>query len=125
MSLLGLSSLALAADDMYKRGKDQNFTANCINPTERTDGTPLALSEIAEIVYYVDVSGGFTGNPLLTINMQGGCMAVPVDLQQFPINIELGRYAKTIDTGGLESIVAAGRTFIVQSANPKAPGQIR
>lgn len=114
-----------AADDVYKRGQDQTIWVNCDNPTSRTDGTPLVLSEIEKVVYYVDQVGGFTGTPLVTIEMLGGCMAAPVDLQTLPVNTEMGRYAKTVDTGGLESIVESGRTFIVQSANPNAPGRIR
>lgn len=114
-----------AADDVYKRGKDQTININCDNPTTRTDGTALAVDEIHSVEYYIDVAGGFTGTPLLTVEMLGGCMSTTIDLQQLPVKVELGRYAKTVDTGGLESVVAAGRTFIIETANPNAPGQIR
>lgn len=114
-----------AADDVYKRGQDQTIYVNCDNPTTRTDGTPLPADQIQAVEYYIDVAGGFTGSPLLTIEMLGGCMPAPVDLQSLPVNVELGRYAKTIDTGGLESVVESGRTLVVQSANPNAPGRIR
>lgn len=114
-----------AADVTYKRGHDQSYTAGCTDPATRTDGTAIAAGEIAEVVYYVDAVGGLTGSPLLTINMTGGCMDVPVDLQQFPVNVELGKYATAETTDGLVSEVGVGPTFVVQSANPNAPGQIK
>ena len=116
-----LSFTVSAADITYKRGQDKTYVASCVNPTERVDGTPLSPDEIAEVIYYV--SNGATS--LLTINMNGGCTDTTIDLQQFPSNTELGTYAKTIDIDGLESVVSAGLTFIIQNANPNAPGHIQ
>jgi hypothetical protein len=124
-ALTSLCTSALSADDTYKRGRDKEFTAGCDNPTEREDGTPLALNEIANVTYYVTATDGDISNPLYTVIMTGGCTDVPVDLQQFPVKTDLYKLGTTLDTDGQLSVLSVSRSFRIEAANPKPPGQIR
>ena len=124
------------AADTYKRGVDSTFTAGCTDPTERTDGTALSASEIASVEYYIDdVDGnGLTYEqiqanvPTFTRVMANGCASTrdfSVDLQQFPVMKTQYRFAVAKDTDNQYSVGSVSNEFIIQSANPNAPGQIK
>ena len=121
-----VSFTAVAEDDVYKRGKDKTFIAGCTDPTTRTDGTVLEVGEIAEVNYYIDKTDGNLNTPEFTLVMINGCLDSTVDLQQFQVNTTYYKYGTATTTDALTSIASTpGRSFVVQSANPNAPGQIR
>ena len=132
--MMGMVAMAVsprinAEDDVYKRGQDQSFIADCANPTTRTDGSNLPLSEIDRVEYFIDdsvpVDYASLGNPLYTLIMDGGCAPSSVDLQQFPTRTTLYKFGFTIDTDGNTSPVSISRSMVVNTANPNAPGQIK
>ena len=101
----------------------QGFIAGCDNPTERTDGTPMTVAEIDRVEYFIDPVDQ-NPDPLYTIPMVGGCQDMAVDTRQFPVG-DYFRFAKTIDTDGLESDLSAGIPFSIQKARPKPPSGVR
>lgn len=115
----------LAEDDMYVRGINSNYDANCTNTTARTDGTPVSAGEISQVVYYIDVVDGNLTNPAFSVTMFGGCTATPVDLLQFAENTTYYKYATTQLTDGLVSSASLSRTFRILSAVPNPPTNIQ
>lgn len=104
----------------------QGFTADCDNPTERVDGTPLAVGEIANVYYYIDSTDGNITSPVYTTIMTGGCTPTFVDTKQFNIGTTYYRYGVTEDTEGQLSVVSSpGVPFTVQKAKPKPPSNIQ
>ena len=68
----------------------QGYTANCDNPTERTDGTTLDISEIKRVEYFISTLDGLAGQEraaltggqvVFAISMIGGCAPVFVDVK--------------------------------------------
>lgn len=79
------------------------------HPTERVDGTPLALEEIAETRWYCD--GAFVE-------------AVPAPSIVDQLDLSFGShdcYATTMDTFGSESDPSATITRVVKPARPNPP----
>jgi hypothetical protein len=86
-------------------------TLTCDYPVTRTDGTPLALDEIATVQFYVsqDETGTKTWTPAGSNDTE--CKQV-YDLTAIPD----GQYyysASAVDTGGRESVVAPGYSPLV------------
>jgi hypothetical protein len=101
----------------------KGYIAGCDNPTERVDGTPLALEEIARVEYYIDPVDGNPA-PLHTVIMTGGCTDTFIDTKIFPVG-DYYRYAATFDIDGLISDMSGGEVMTLQKARPKSPGGIR
>ena len=118
--------LALPATAEVVKRSD-GYTATCDNPTQRTDGTTLPLSEIKQIQYFIDPVYGNSTSPDLTVLMSGGCKPTFVDTKQLTAGTYY-RYAITEDTEGQLSVVSVQSTsdpLILQNAKPKAPGNIK
>lgn len=96
---------------------DPVMELNCTNPTERVDGTPLAVSEIREIRWEV-----YQDSQVYTVNMPGGCYLMDFDLSVLAPG-KWGKVAWTIDTGGRASAMVQGKPFDYEVfvANPNAP----
>ena len=90
---------------------------NCTNPTERTDGSPLLLSEIDAIQINI-----YNDMQVHTVYMNGGCAPTQFDLSA----LTPGTWSKefmTIDTGGRISAIVQGKSFDYEAfvAAPNAP----
>ena len=84
-----------------------SYTVTCDPPTERTDGTPLALSEIAEYNWLVDGSlDGTSTACLYTVTRPDGIYTVT---------------ATTMDTGGLTGPESPGKLIELVTAPPMPP----
>lgn len=123
-----LMSVAGAADKVYKRGQDQVGTVTCTNPTTRTDGTALDVTEIAKVELYIDEVEGNVDTPNDTFVMMGGCQTMQFPLQNYPSGTVFYVYGRTFDTSDPElvSVVSpevSNTSFVIQNANPNAPGQ--
>ena len=116
---LAIASSVNAETVQWSKG----FTAGCDNATERTDGTPLDVSEIDRVEYYIDPTDQ-NPSPAYTIPMAGGCQDLFVDTRQFPVG-DYFRYAKTIDTDDRESDLSPGTAFTIQKPRPNPPGNLR
>ena len=123
--LMLLSTSVFAADVTYQKGKDKSFVGGCVDATEREDGSVLPPEEIATVKYYVDDVDGNLSDPLHMVMMTGGCKDSMIDLTLFPVDIVFYSYAQTIDTEQRESVSSVSKSFIIQKANPSAPGQIK
>lgn len=113
---------AQAADVQWSKGYD----ANCINPTERADGTPLPASEIASIKYHIYRAGTVAnGNPEYEAPpMVGGCKATFINTKLMTIG-DKEAYAITVDTDGRESVYSSPAfVFSVVKSNPKPPSSL-
>lgn len=104
------------AEDIYKRS--DGFTADCDNPTAREDGTLLDwATEGGDVTYYVLMEEGNLNTLALTIEMTGGCQAVPVDTKQWPVG-RYWRHAIATDSASQASRLSPGVPFILQNARP-------
>lgn len=83
-------------------------TMSWSHPTERVDGTPLSLAEIAETRIYCD------GAPPIVI-------AAPASSYVYAEGGTHTCYATTVDTLGLESDPSNTITFEVLPSKPSAP----
>ena len=90
---------------------------DCTNPTHREDGTPLLLSEIAEIQWNI-----WKDAEQYTVSMIGGCTPIDFDLSVLTVG-KWNKEALTIDTGGRTSVVIKGLPFdyVLFVANPNGP----
>jgi hypothetical protein len=122
LSLL-MGCTIVSAMDTYQWS--QGFTGGCDNPTTRTDGEPLPIEEIAEVMYYIDDIDGNLADPEIMINMPGGCQDVQVGTKGLQTQTVYYRYAVAFDTDGRNSIASIpGKPFDLVKANPNAPGQV-
>jgi len=117
--------LALPATAQVVKRND-GYTAGCTNATEREDGTPLPASEIQSVWYLINKTYGDITNPTKSVLMSGGCKDTYVDTKQMPVG-DYHRYAITVDTDGVQSVVSPQMTDVltIQNAKPKAPGNIK
>ena len=117
--------LALPATAQVVKRSD-GYTASCTNAIEREDGTPLPSNEIQSVWYYLDMTYGEVANPTKSILMSGGCRDTFIDTKQMQVG-DYHRYAVTVDTDGVSSVVSPQLTDVltIQNARPKAPGNIR
>ena len=86
----------------------QAKTLSWTHPTERVDGTPLAVTEIMETRIYCD------GAPAIA-------MAAPTNAYEFLEGGEHTCYATAVDTFGQESDPSNSITFTILPAKPSAP----
>ena len=102
----------------------KGYTADCENATQRVDGSALAITEIATVIYQIIPASG--GVPIYEALMQGGCKPTFVDTKS---HIPTGDYLLhgiTVDTDGQASIQSSpGVPMTVQKAKPKAPTGLR
>jgi hypothetical protein len=114
--LLMFLAFPVHADDVqWSKG----FTANCIDATERADGTLLALSEIGSIKYSIFPDGEIV-NPEHVHVSGGPCRSTFIDTKQFSVGVK-DIYMTTIDTDGRESVFSTVKTHTIIKANPKPP----
>jgi hypothetical protein len=95
----------------YQLGVDTVKTVNCTNATQRTDGTALPLTDIAEVAVKITGPSSYTS----TVTMVGGC--APVDL--LLAGLSAGTYVMTgttKDTGGRVSASSAPVNFTLLAA---------
>jgi hypothetical protein len=103
----------------------QGFTADCDNPTEREDGTPLSIEEIARVEYYLDPVDGNLDTPAYTAIMAGGCQPTFIDTKQLSVG-DYWAYARTYDTDLLDSVASTpGIPKHIQKSRPKAAKNLR
>lgn len=99
--LLSLHVVACGSGSNSGQSADRITNISWVAPTEREDGTPISLSEIAGYrVYYGPTSGGYTGrfDILDSSANETGVSDLPP-----------GRYyiaVTTLDTYGLESVLS-------------------
>jgi len=102
----------------------QGYTADCDNPTARSDGSTLSLAEISHVLYQVIPAAG--GAPIYEVIMQGGCKPTFVDTKSF---LPVGDYLLhgiTVDTDGQASVQSSpGIPMTVQKARPNPPSGAR
>jgi hypothetical protein len=121
MKSIMLCLLFLAASvahaETYYVDHDLTMPVNCTNPTAREDGTPLLLSEIDRIEFFI-----FKGFEQHVVTMQEGCALVNFDLSVLTPG-RWGKQALTHDTGGRLGKVVEGLPFeyAVFIANPNGP----
>lgn len=107
-----------AAD--YQLGVDTGKTINCINPTERTDGSALAAGDIERIECYIDQTDQNIDSPFMTILMQGGCKPVSVPFDGMDVGT-WHQYCRTYDTGGRTDGLSASLPFELLPPIPADP----
>jgi hypothetical protein len=116
-----LTCTVSAEDIQWSKG----YIGTCINPTQRVDGTPLDVSEILRVEYYLDKTDGNITNPELIVLMQGGCQDAFVDTKQVGTG-DYFAYARTFTTDSLDSVASApGVQNQIQKARPKSPSGLR
>lgn len=98
-------------------GLDTTKTVNCTNATTRTDGSPLAASDIERVEF--DITNG---TDTYTIPMIGGCQPLSFDLTTLTAGTwdQVGR---TYDADGRESVNSAAVPFgyVESTADPDPP----
>jgi hypothetical protein len=109
-----------AADVQWSQG----FNIDCDNPTERSDGTPLEVTEITSIKYYIFKDGEAT-TPEYTHEAFGACAPTLIDTKQGTTGIK-NIFATTKDTDGRESSsYSNGLTHTIIKSRPKPPRGLR
>lgn len=116
MPLVIVGILVLAASVAF--GADKQL--NCTNPTQRTDNTPLLLSEIGSTRFEAGACNGtaFVDPPLASKTITGGCAATV--LPGIPYGTSCYR-AFTTTKSGLTSAASAVVQSTVVEAPPMAP----
>jgi hypothetical protein len=107
--------------------RNTGYTGDCDNPTARTDGTPLAVTEIHSVEYYLFPTGETDPTKYaLKHVLLGGCRPTHIDTSDVPVG-DYRAFGKTIDTDGKPSVMSEGSTEIIsiQNASPNAPGRLR
>ena len=125
MALLPFS----AQSDIVQWSK--GYTANCDNPVERVDGTPLAASEIARVEYLLSPVDGMTGKELseltgvaYTAVMSGGCTSTYIDTKRMLVG-DYFAYTVAFDTDARQSVLSVNHAITVQKARPKSASGLR
>lgn len=100
ISLLAMQSVMAAS-----------YTVTCDPPTERTDGTPLSISEIDHYNWFVDgVLDGISTGCSYEVIRPGGLYSIT---------------ASTTDTDGLSDGQSPPFLLTLQNAPPRPPGNLQ
>ncbi len=130
--LLLITALLLTSFDAYAVNLildptiegQKNFTVTCEYPVEREDNTPLDVSEIAKVNFFVEKNGA--GGYLPAGENTTACRQV-YDISEIPDGVYI--YAATVtDTDGRESIYSSADNVvnltIKRLASPKPPAGV-
>lgn len=111
---------AYAAGPVYEVGKDLTKPMGCTNPTARTDGTPLAATEIGKVEIYLTKQTTLPATPEFTHVMTGGCKDGSFDLAPLTPG-QWHQFGKTFDTGGRVSVSSIDYPFVYAVIAPPGP----
>lgn len=102
--MVGVSAMSMVG---CNDAQAATYDITCTPPTEREDGTPLTLAEIANYEWWVD--GAMDGTST--------ACAYTLTRPDGTYNVQ----AKTVDTGGRVSQASPGKQFTLITAPPNPP----
>ena len=105
------------ADGTVYSGNEKQV--RCDNPTTRTDGTPLPVSEIDRVEIFIGQTDQDINTPH-KVTMVGGCTDTPFDLTQLQEG-QWYQYGIAVDTAGRISSLSATLPFMYQKNPPSPP----
>ena len=117
ISFLLMFSVAAMAEGTTYTGTEKPVT--CTNAIARTDGTPLAASEIDRVEIHISPTD-LDLNPPYTVVMAGGCTDSVLDLTPLSEG-QYYQYGVTYDTAGRVSALSASLPFMRSLMNPGPP----
>ena len=112
----------------YRQGNGEVHTVKALGPTERTDGTPLSVDEIAHYIRTLSFEGGLTTEQVVNLVEDvntpeyDGSFDEQINIDDQTPGIYHYTY-RTVDTGGRESVESNELILEILPplANPAAP----
>ena len=108
---------AAHADGTVYSGNEKQV--RCDNPTTRTDGTSLPVSEIDRVEIFIGQTDQDINTPH-KVTMVGGCTDTPFDLTQLQEG-QWYQYGIAVDTAGRISSLSATLPFMYTRMAPNPP----